>query len=88
MATSTPHWGGRPRPDLAQLRGARTERCGIRRHADTGGDYVAFAKLARPLRKTAVHMGLALPNQVQFFRGLGETRYRERERSLPALEPR
>jgi len=35
-----------------------------------------------------VHMGLAFPNHVQFFRTLGEPRYREREAALPALEPR
>lgn len=63
-----------------------TERGGIRGGIDaTTGDYVAFADAARPLRKTAVHMGLALPNQVQFFRSLGDARYREREESLPAL---
>jgi hypothetical protein len=66
-----------------------TDRAGIRGAIDaTAGDYVAFADAARPLRDTAVHMGLELPNQVQFFRSLGDARYREREGSLPALEPR
>jgi hypothetical protein len=66
-----------------------TDRAGIRDAIDaTAGDYVAFADAARPLRDTAVHMGLELPNQVQFFRALGDARYREREDSLPALEPR
>src|SRR5262245_24338659 len=54
----------------------------------TAGDYVAFAGTAKPLRPSAVHMGLAFPSHVQFFRALGDPRYREREAALPALDPR
>ena len=37
-------------------------------------------------RNKIVHMGLAFPNESQFFRRLGGPRYREQEASLPSLE--
>jgi hypothetical protein len=54
----------------------------------TAGDYVAFAGTTTPLRPSAVHMGIAFPAHVQFFRALGDARYREREAALPSLESR
>jgi hypothetical protein len=66
-----------------------TDRAGIRDAiATTDGDYIAFTGASTPLPNTAVHMGLAFPNESQFFRRLGGPRYREQEAALPSLERR